>query len=571
MNIQIWDRKTKIASLLAIDTETTITPSFTITPEMVLGSVHGGGDTTYILRKEDVKVFFEVHRASTFILQNAPFDMDVLKKIEPEFNYHALYDTSRIMDVGILYRLWHLATKGWVPKRHNMKVMAKELLNIEIDKSVEERVTFGQFLNTLVEDIPSSYLDYAAQDAVITYQLYFKLRQLIGSVPNIKTSQLLSHHIQVKGDLALNHIYKRGIGFDVKRRDRWFKAATSRLDNLQNRLATWGWVRGKKGNQEVFESIVNMLGFGNLLPRTEDGHISSKAEDLMPYKSDFEFIQDYLAYNELEKISSFVKDQVEDRIHPRYDTLKNTGRTGASKPNIQNLPRKGVIRSMYKAKEGHTFLIIDYNAIELACLGQVCLSLYGKSEMARLINEGECLHYNTAVSVYRKPMKDILKDERQFAKIPNFAFPTNMKPETFVDYCKQYDIEITPQRAADVKNTWSETYPEIKRFWTEPGYGATDHTTLSGRIRANAFYTAYLNTFFQGMAADGAKLAMYEADKAGLDVVAFIHDELVFEVEDCKIEEMVPICEKVMIDGMKKVVTDVNVAVETTVSKRYMK
>lgn len=53
--------------------------------------------------------------------------------------------------------------------------------------------------------------------------------------------------------------------------------------------------------------------------------------------------------------------------------------------------------------------------------------------------------------------------------------------------------------------------------------------TLTGRVRGCAEYTESCNTQFQGLAADGAKLALYNVSQI-YPVVAFVHDELVVEI-----------------------------------------
>ena len=225
-----------------------------------------------------------------------------------------------------------------------------------------------QFKNVNVADIPESFVEYGSKDVVATWDAYFVLMSRIKQYDKMNT--LLSHHIQIKGSVALDHAYKNGIGFDLKRRDEWLKNINSELERESDILASWGWVRGVKGLKDRYENIINTLGLSNSLPRTEDGSISSKREDLEKF-SDIPFVSSYLKFHELEKASSFVRDICTERVHPRYNILVNTGRTSCSKPNFQQLPKFGGVREMFKAKEGHTFGIVDYNAIELSTLAQV--------------------------------------------------------------------------------------------------------------------------------------------------------------------------------------------------------
>ncbi len=60
----------------------------------------------------------------------------------------------------------------------------------------------------------------------------------------------------------------------------------------------------------------------------------------------------------------------------------------------------------------------------------------------------------------------------------------------------------------------------------------TTVATLSGRVRAGVNYTAERNTQFQGLAADGAKLAVARLVLRGFRVVGFVHDEILVELPD---------------------------------------
>lgn len=61
--------------------------------------------------------------------------------------------------------------------------------------------------------------------------------------------------------------------------------------------------------------------------------------------------------------------------------------------------------------------------------------------------------------------------------------------------------------------------------------------TNTGRLRADAAHCQQKNTPFQGLAADGAKLALWELWRRNKRIVNFIHDEIVIEVdEDCNLQ-----------------------------------
>ncbi|MBN9121887.1 MAG: hypothetical protein J0I06_22560 [Planctomycetes bacterium] len=96
--------------------------------------------------------------------------------------------------------------------------------------------------------------------------------------------------------------------------------------------------------------------------------------------------------------------------------------------------------------------------------------------------------------------------------------------------------------------------------------------TLTGRLRANATYTARHNTIFQGLTSDGAKLGLWRVWRAGYRVVNFIHDQLLVEVPDSPI--LAYDAERIraeMIAGMKEVIPDVTVDVDYAATSRWRK
>ena len=97
-------------------------------------------------------------------------------------------------------------------------------------------------------------------------------------------------------------------------------------------------------------------------------------------------------------------------------------------------------------------------------------------------------------------------------------------------------------------------------------------TTLTGRVRARVDFGESRNTPFQGLAADGAKTALWELWKAGYKIVAFVHDEIVIEVPEDKAEETLPIVVNTMQSAMASVLgTDLPVGVEACISDCWTK
>jgi DNA polymerase-1 len=562
-NIKFWKPSDGVLGrFVAVDTETTIAP-FTTTPDLVTMQAYGGGQDVYYIPKKYIYEFTVIHKDSYWLLHNAAFDYDVICKYL-NMDLWALYDDARIRDTAILYRLLHLAAFGSIPYKFSLALLTKKFLGVELTKD-ETRENFGQFLDSELSEIPREFLEYGAKDVVATYRVYFSMIPEIQRHDKMRT--LLSHDIQAKGALALSHIYKNGIGFDLEKRDEWLHSVNLEMEKHANVLASWGWVRGKKGIKDVFERIVDMLGIKDQLPRTESGVISSKSEDLEPFRK-FDFINSYLTYQTLEKATTFCRDLHVGRVHPRYNLIVNTGRTSCSSPNFQQLPRIGGIREMFIPEKGNKFLITDYSAIELSTLAQVCYNRYGYSEMRDRINNNEDLHKYYASVMNGITAEEVTKQQRQEAKAANFGFPGGLGTQTFIQFSSGYGLELTESQASEMKQVWFDAFPEMKSYMeNEVGHVFTE----TGRKRGDTTYCAEKNTPFQGLAADGAKLALYNLDKAGYRVVGFVHDEIITEVKESEVEEKLALQEQIMIASMEQVVKDVRISVESTVSDHYTK
>jgi DNA polymerase I-like protein with 3'-5' exonuclease and polymerase domains len=562
----------RLGTLVALDTETEMISHPSMTPRLVLGSA-SNGESTVLLKNNQVADFLEVHKDSAFIMQNAPFDLAVISKYLGHRHIYELAENDRLWDTKIMYQLIKLAKTGISPQKSNLQLIASEYLGEDIDKDTAVRCNFGQFLqeggSVNYDAIGDEFLAYAAKDATVTFQVFKKLHAEMLDLESRHSVQGtgLSHKIQLLGAIALDDIQKNGIGFDLKAKELRVASIEAEIAAHRERLASYGWVRGKKGIKKIFEAIVTDLGLS--LPRTKTGQISSAADDLAPYVSTSPFVESYVKFHELEKLSTFIREIGTDRIYPKYNLLMNTGRTSSFGPNIQQLPRGGGIRESFIPKEGHVFLDIDYSALELCTLAQHLFREFEDNSMREDINAGKDLHRSTAADIFQVSEEIVSKDERQFTKIANFGFPANMSPATFVEYAKGYGKQTTEEEAADLKRKWARTKPGIRRFW-QVGNNTTN-VLVTGRIRSKCSYTALLNTYFQGLAADGAKLALYLLWKAGFKTVAFIHDQVLLEVPAVEAERLLPEAQSLMAKGMKFVCPDVLITTEGKVTTCFTK
>ena len=297
--------------------------------------------------------------------------------------------------------------------------------------------------------------------------------------------------------------------------------------------------------------------------------------------------------------------------------LVRSGRTSWAKPNFQNPPQKGGFRDCFVPRKGKVFASIDYSALEMCTLAQVCLSLFGFSRMAESINAGRDLHCGFAGQVLRSRGFDLTDDDverilgkglyegqlphkdhpyyaeckkaRQEAKAGNFGFPGGLGVAAFVKFAKGSGVTLSFNQADALRKAWFERWEEMRPYFDMIS-DATDNSidgrfTVrqlgSNRLRGGCSYTSGANTWFQGLAADGAKAAMWELYKAcyidhtsplyGVRMWAFIHDEFLFEGPEETAHIWAPVASDLMVKAMKKYCPDVAIGAEPALMYRWLK
>ena len=294
-----------------------------------------------------------------------------------------------------------------------------------------------------------------------------------------------------------------------------------------------------------------------------------------------------------------LKSGIQKPITSSPNVLVRSGRTSWRAPNFQNPPRKGGFRECFVPREGKVFSAIDYSSLELCTLAQVNLNLFSYSKMAEALREGRDLHLAFAAQLLnisyeeasdRKASGDPnIKEARQHAKAGNFGFPGGLGIAAFVDYANSMGIPMTFNRADDLKQQWMETWPEMQNYFdmiahasdtSDTGRFTVKHLT-SLRLRGGCSYTSGANTFFQGLAADGAKSAMWRLTKAmyaepdsplyGVRCWAFIHDEFIFEGPEQNCHLWAKAASDIMVGEMQKYTPDIPIKADPALMRRWYK
>ena len=266
--------------------------------------------------------------------------------------------------------------------------------------------------------------------------------------------------------------------------------------------------------------------------------------------------------------------------------------------NLQNFPRMPGVRDCIIARPGTVFASVDYESIELRTLAQSILRIVGRSTLARRYQADPSYDPHTAFAArmmgvtYAEGMRlkaigdKKIKRYRQLAKAPNFGYPGGMGSASLVSYAwKSYGLRITLAEAVELREIWFAENPEMREYFSHVtdmvDLGGTFRQIGSGRIRGKCGFCDGCNGYFQGLAADGGKAALFAvaaemyADPLsplfGCRTVAFIHDEIFAEVHEATAHECAMRIVEIMEREMQRFVPDVPVRAAPALCRRWLK
>jgi DNA polymerase-1 len=414
-----------------------------------------------------------------------------------------------------------------------------------------------------------------------------------------------------------------------------------RVSKAYAMLKQWGLVRGKeakskagsKDMQAIYRIVEEAFAEAGLpCPKTKTGKAATDKESLervalLDGEHD-QLIEDYdkgritasderwTARAKLSVLSTIAADNhtlknfvpnlmlgIDRPSNPFWNVLVESGRTSCRKPNWQNPPRKGGIRECVEARPGFVFISADYDTVELRTLAQITYLMFGHSEMREAMLRGEDLHSSFAAGLmgidYAEFMRrledgdDECADQRQFAKIVNFGAPGGLGAPGLVGYAKGYGVDIDLNQARRLLKAWKRRWPEMVKYFayvkgiTAGGEGVVTQIP-SMRVRGGCRYTSACNTFFQGLAADGAKDAIWRVMKEcyvdktsplyGCRLTLFLHDELILEcpwgnsdIERKRASNAAKRLQAIMVEALQVWIPDIPAKSSPVMTKRWLK
>ncbi len=224
-------------------------------------------------------------------------------------------------------------------------------------------------------------------------------------------------------------------------------------------------------------------------------------------------------------------------IRTRYNSLVTTGRMSSSSPNVQQVPGHGGLRECWVPRSGHAFVEADYKALELYTFADTCAHWGIESSIRSLLNNGEDVHQVIA---------DRAGLTRKLAKVLNFGGLGGIGPATMAAAAEKEGLVCPPEALKAWRKALPEFEPYKKRATAEPHPDNVAHSPTnryyvtspqSGRRRLSTFCST-LNFGFQSPGSDVIKRAIELCVRAGVPVVAALHDQLLADVPHAEVRDV---------------------------------
>lgn len=379
---------------------------------------------------------------------------------------------------------------------------------------------------------------------------------------------------------VLNAASERGIMIDRKYLAKLSKDYHTELARHEKKIYE---LAGKEFNinspKQLGEVLYGDLALGGAkVGKTAGGAQSTNIAELEKMSGTHPIIDEIKKYRELQKLLSTYIDVLPGmadgagRLHTRFDqTGTTTGRIASKDPNLQNIPIKSEagerIRRAFIAAPGYKLLDLDYSQVELRALAM----LSGEEHLIDIFKKGGDIHEAVARRVFKVPEGEaVSKEQRRRAKVINFGIIYGMGILAL-----KKNLGTTREEAQQFYDDYFAEFPKVgaymeatKEMARTRGYVETlfgrrryfpNMRRLPPREKAAAERMA-INAPCQGTNADINKIAMIEADKrlreAGLrdhaHLLLQVHDELIYEVREDKLEEVLPIVREAMVGVVRE-------------------
>ena len=445
-------------------------------------------------------------------------------------------------------------------QRHDMDSLALAYLGHktihfeEIAGKGAKQLTFNQI--SLEEAGP-----YAAEDADITLRLHNAIWTKLKEIPELKN---LLIDVEVPLACVLSRMEQEGVLIDSQRLRQQSQDLATRIAELESEVHEEAGEPFNLGSTKQLQHVLFEKMSLPIIKKTPKGAPSTSEDVLQELALEYPLPKKIMEYRGLTKLKNTYTDKLPKminhrtgRVHTSYhQAVTATGRLSSTDPNLQNIPIRNEegrrVRQAFVPREGNKFVAADYSQIEL----RIMAHLSGDKGLLDAFAHGKDIHKATASEVFGVPLDEVITEQRRSAKAINFGLIYGMSA-----FGLSKQLNIPRNEAQKYMDLYFERYPGVLEYMDstresakEKGYVETvfgrrlylpDIKASNGARRKGAERAA-INAPMQGTAADIIKMAMIKVDdwirkNASDDVTMMmqVHDELVFEIKEDKVETYV--------------------------------
>jgi DNA polymerase len=142
----------------------------------------------------------------------------------------------------------------------------------------------------------------------------------------------------------------------------------------------------------------------------------------------------------------------------------HTGRWGGDdKLNLQNLPRKSLLKKAIVAPKGYVLVDADSSQIEARTVAW----LSGQNDLVKAFEDKQDVYKIMASSIYNKTEAEISADERFVGKTTILGAGYGMGSTKFKLQLQTFNVEIADEEAARIVQVYRDTYAYIPKLWKQ--------------------------------------------------------------------------------------------------------
>lgn len=367
---------------------------------------------------------------------------------------------------------------------------------------------------------------------------------------------------------------KTGVAIDKEVLKRLSKKYHIKLDALEKKIHTHAGtefnINSPKQMGEALFDTMELKPAGRI-KKTTTGQYSTRESELQKMIELHPIIPLILEYREFQKLLSTYIDSLPGKVDKdgrlRAEFVQagtTTGRMASHNPNLQNIPIKSDlgrhIRDAFVAEKGFMLVAFDYSQIEL----RIAAILSGDEKLIETFRENKDIHTRVASEIFNVTPDEVTKTMRSRAKVVNFGILYGMGVNAL-----KGNLGVSQVEAREYLQEYFQKFSGLSSYIEQVKRDAQKNKyteTLFGRrryfegfdsklpfIRAQAERMA-VNAPIQGTQADIIKLAMVRIDEFlktkkltnTARLILQVHDELIYEIQESKIESLAPEIKHIM-------------------------